>query len=93
MHINDIIYFSHLLFNFTKKTNTRILGCDMNAKIREKRDLITASKDKISKLTSEEEKIAKLKEKTKKDIDEIQSEIQKYREELKSKLKAEENNV
>ena len=84
---------------YFEKTPTRILGCDMNAKIREKRGLIAASKEKISKLTSEEGKIARLNQTTKKEIEELKTQIQDYREELgnnsklKSKLKAEENNT
>ena len=35
---------------YFEKTNSRILGCDMNSKIREKKDLIAASKEKISNL-------------------------------------------
>ena len=81
---------------FIEPTSTRILGCDMNSKVREKEDLIDASKQKVSKLVKEHEKQLRLKQTTKEDIETLKTEIQKYREELgeiskqKSKLKAEE---
>ena len=84
---------------YFEKTHTRILGCDMNAKIREKKDQIAASKQKISKLSSDEEKIGKVIEDVKIQIEELKTQIQEYRDELgniskdKSKLKAEENNT
>ena len=84
---------------YFEKTNSRILGSDMNSKIREKKELIADSKKKITNLTSEEDKIDKLKQKTKTEIENLKAEIQNYRDQLgeisklKSKLKAEENNT
>lgn len=81
---------------FIEPTSTRILGCDMNSKMREKKASIGASEQKVSELEKEHEKLLRLKQTTKKDIETLKTEIQKYREELgeiskqKSKLKAEE---
>ena len=84
---------------FFEKTSTRILGCDMNSKIREKKELMNASKVQAQKLKVEEEKNLKVRQEIEKQIGNLRTEIQRFREELgelskqKSKLKAEQNSV